>query len=201
MTALQDSATVLRIQSHLARLPGEIGCRHLARERDDVEASLLVDLMLVKPIPTRVPTCASHNCPRCGACPWEVDFLPEASGAKAGVKYRRTADGEAVAAGMLSPISDRLAALPLAVAVLAALECGPRSVFALHWDLVERARVAIRNGVNTERVAPDRSALFSVVRLLADLGIVAVSPDLVIGKIDGQGASEAVLSATSSLRG
>ena len=177
MSALEASATVRRLRDHLATLPGDFGCRYLARERDGVEASLLIDLDLVRPIATRVPTCAFHKCPRCGTCPWEELFHSEATGGKAGVKYRRTADGDAVAGGSLSVIGDRIADLPLATAVIAALDNGPRSLFAVQWGLVESAREAIRAGVNTERVAPDRPALLSVLRLLADLGVVALRED------------------------
>lgn len=177
MSALTSSPVVGRIVVHLAEVPGGIGCRHLAREEYDVEASLLVDLRLVKPIVTKVPTCSSHGCPRCGACEWESDFLPDASGSKANVKYRRTIDGAAVAAGAVSAIEARLAELPLANAVLTAVADGPQSLFAIQGRLIEQARIAVKAGKNTERVAPHRPELLGVVRLLADMGLVALSDD------------------------
>lgn len=177
MSALASSPIVGRIAGHLAELPSGIGCRHLAREQYDVEASLLVDLGLVKPIVTKVPTCSSHGCPRCGACAWESDFLPEASGSKANVKYRRTVEGDAVAAGALAAIEERLESLPLANAVMAAVAEGPRTLFAIQGQLVEQARKAVRAGKNTEWVAPHRPELLSVVRLLAELGLVRLTGD------------------------
>jgi hypothetical protein len=180
MSLLASSPTVVRIVAHLADLPGDVGCRHLAREQFQLEASLLVDLGLVKPIVTRVPACSAHECPRCGACRWEADFLPEASGNKANVKYRRTAEGDVVDAGALAAIEERLAALPLANAVLAEVAAGPRSLFAIQGRFVELARTEVKAGKNTERVAPHRPALMNVVRLLADLGVVRLSEDGVI---------------------
>ncbi len=172
---LAQSPMVGRIVAHLVDLPGDVGCRHLARERDELEASLLVDLGLVKPIMSRVPQCRDHGCPRSGACPWESDFLPEASGAKAGVKYRRTVDGDVLASGSVTPLEERLASLPLTTAVLAELADGPRSLFAIQWRLIEIARADVRAGKNTERVAPHRPALLSLIHLLADLGVVQLS--------------------------
>ena len=116
---LAHSPMVGRIVAYLVGLPGAVGCRHLARDRDGVEASLLADLGLVKPIMSRVPQCRDHSCPRSGARPWESGFLPEASGAKAGVKYRRTVDGDILASGRVTPIEERLTSLPLVTAVLA----------------------------------------------------------------------------------
>ena len=172
-----SSPVVGRIVLHLSEVPGGIGCRHLAREEYDVEVSLLVDLRLVKPIVTKVPTCSSHGCPRCGACAWEADFLPNASGSKANVKYRRTVDGDAVAAGAVGAIEERLAGLPLACAVVEAVADGPQSLFAIQGRLIEQARVAVNAGKNTERVAPHRPELLGVVQLLADLGVVGVAED------------------------
>jgi hypothetical protein len=180
MSPLASSPTVGRIVVHLAERPGDVGCRHLAREDFRVEASLLVDLGLVKPIMSRVPACSVHGCPRRGACRWEADFLPEASGNKANVKYRRTADGDVVAAGSLATIEERLATLPLANAVLAEVADGPRSLFAIQGRLVEEARAEVKAGKNTERVAPNRPVLLSVVRLLAELGVVGLSEDGVV---------------------
>ncbi len=177
---LLHSPMMERIVAHLAALPGDVGCRHLARERDGVESSLLVDLGLVKPIVSRVPQCSDHGCPRSGACPWESDFLHEASGAKAGVKYRRTVDGDALASGIVTPLEERLASLPLAAAVLAQLADGPRSLFAIQWHLVEAARAEVRAGKNTERVAPHRPALLGVICILSDLGIVQLSDDGIV---------------------
>ncbi|MDP8908218.1 MAG: hypothetical protein M3N47_03690 [Chloroflexota bacterium] len=175
--ALAQSPMVGRIVAHLVDLPGDVGCRHLARDRDELDASLLVDLGLVKPIMSRVPQCRDHGCPRSGACPWESDFFPEASGAKAGVKYRRTVDGDVLVSGSVTPLEERLASLPLATAVLAQLADGPRSLFAIQWRLIEGARADVRDGKNTERVAPHRPALLGVIRLLTDLGIVHLSDD------------------------
>ncbi len=180
---LTDAPMLQRIRGHLADLPGDIGCRHLARERDGVAAALLGDLHLVKPIMSRVPTCTAHGCPRCGACPWEADFLPDASGAKAGVKYRRTPEGEAVAAGKTAAIVEAIENLALAKAILTTLEGGPSSLFALQWGLVEEARSAVRAGRNSERVAPDRPVLIGVVRMLADLGVIALQENGTIFKL------------------
>ena len=192
MSPLASSPTLGRIVAHLAELPGDVGCRHLAREQYDVAASLLVDLGLVRPIATKVPTCRAHACPRCGGCPWEADFLPEASGNKANVKYRQTADGEAVAAGALAALEERLAALPLANDVLAAVAEGPRSLFALQGRFVEQARAEVKAGKNTERVAPHRPALLSVVRLLTELGVVRLADDGVVHPMSGRTHGSAV---------
>jgi hypothetical protein len=166
-----------RIAHHLATLPGEIGCRYLARDRDDVPAPLLVDLKLVKPIVSRVPTCQAHDCPLVAECEHEPDFHVDASGSKSGVKYKRTAAGDAVAAGASGALMAAVEDLPLARIVLARIGAKPMSILALHAELLEEARALVRDGSIPDKVAPSRVTLGATVALLVEVGIVVAAPD------------------------
>lgn len=166
-----------RIAHHLATLPGDIGCRHLARDRDDVPAPLLVDLKLVKPIVSRVPTCQAHDCPLVADCAYEPDFHVDASGSKSGVKYKRAAAGDAVAAGASGALAAAVEELPLARTVLARVGAKPMSMLALHAGLLEEARALVRDGSIPDKVAPSRVTLGATIALLVEVGIVAAAPD------------------------
>ena len=151
------------LAAHLANLPGQVGCRHLARQRDDFEAGILVSLGLVKPITSRVPRCAEHGCPLTGTCEHAGDFEPDASGNKAGVKYRPTAAGLAASADP-SLIDAATRALPSVESVLALLADEPLTVFELDTRL--RADRDAQAGV------PDRPELGHIVALLVETGKV-----------------------------
>lgn len=148
---------------HLSNLPGEVGCRHLARQRDAFDASILVSLGLAKPIMSRVPQCEEHGCPLITTCEYVGDFEPGASGNKAGVKYRRTADGLAASddPGMIDAATRRL---PAVETVLGLLSDGPLTIFELNTRL--------RAAGETGDALPDRPELGQVVGLLIELGEV-----------------------------
>ena len=162
-----------RIRFHLANLPGDIGCRHLARDRDGFDARLIVLLGLAKPIVQKVPACVSHGCPLRGTCAFEPDFDPEASRNKSGVKYRPTPDGM-VAAGNPSLIGERIVALPLAARVMTLLRTGPLSPFSLHAGLhgIGFGVGLDASGAPLEPIS--RPALGLIIETLAALGHVAI---------------------------
>lgn len=166
-----------RIITHLADLPGDIGCRHLARQRDQVPGGLLVDLKLVKPIVSRVPTCAAHACPQLGTCEYSADFEPEASGRKSGVKYRRSADGDVVATGVTIPIDTAIAELTPVPDMLAALENQPLTLFELHAVLLEQSRSSVRKGTDPFAACISRGHLLSLIDLLQELELVRRAAD------------------------
>lgn len=170
------SATIDRWRAHLAELPGAVGCRHLARERDGVDASLLVTLGLVKPIVSRVPRCADHDCPWLPQCAHWSDFEPEASGNKAGVKYRPTPTG-VVASLDASVALAAVTELPAVADVLASLAEGPATVFALHARFLKRMRDAARHGADPSGVGVSRSMLGSVLDVLVGAGLVVRTGD------------------------
>lgn len=156
-------ATAARLAAHLADLPGEIGCRHLARQRDHLDAGLLVSLGLVKPIMSRVPRCEEHGCPLIATCEFVPDFEPGAGGNKAGVKYRPTADG--LAATTDPGVIDRATrALPAVETVLALLAGPPATIFELNTRL--------RDEWAGPAALPDRPELGQIIDLLIELGQV-----------------------------
>lgn len=172
------SATIDRWRAHLGELPGGIGCRHLARERDGVDASLLVTLGLVKPIVSRVPRCVDHECPWLPRCAHWSDFEPDASGHKAGVKYRPTPTGLAASADASIGLA-AVTALPAVADVLAWLSDGPATVFALHARFLERMRVAAQERTDPNEVAVSRSMLGAVLDVLVGAGLIARMGDQV----------------------
>ena len=175
-TTTAPTGVAARIQLHLATLPDGIGCRHLARERDDVDAGLLTRLGLVKPILRHVPRCADHACPWQPRCAHWPAFEPEGSGPVAGIKYKPTPLGQLAA---LDPtrISSTLGDLPLATDLLALLADGPTSVFTLHTHFLRRARLATREAADPNFDGLDRPALGGVLDLLVEIGRVERSVD------------------------
>jgi hypothetical protein len=155
--------TSASLAAHLGSLPGEIGCRHLARQRDDFDASILVSLGLVKLIRSGVPRCEEHGCPLIDVCEHVADFEPDASGSKAGVKYRPTADGLAASADP-AVIDAATRALPAVETVLALLAGGPLTIFQLNTRL--------RETWSTDEAPPDRPELGQIVTLLVEVGQV-----------------------------
>ncbi len=153
--------TTIKLTAHLASLPGGIGCRHLARQRDQFEAGILVSLSLVKPIMSRVPRCEEHGCPLIAGCEHVADFEPESSGNKAGVKYRPTAAGVA-ATGEPGAIDAAAVALPAAADILAAVDRGPLTIFELDRRL--------RSEWSHAGEPPDRPELGQIVTILIGVG-------------------------------
>ena len=175
-TTVTDAGVIGHIREHLGALPGGVGCRHLARERDGVEATLLVRLGLVKPVTRGAPRCADHGCPWQARCLHWPAFEPEATGSVAGVKYKPTAFGLA-AADDAGRVAAAVEDLPAAREVLALLAAGPASVFALHGHFLRRARLAARGGDEADPVGLDRVALGGVLDLLVEVGRVERGED------------------------
>lgn len=163
MLRAEHVATTLA--THLSDLPGEVGCRHLARQRDGFDASILVSLGLAKPIMSRVPRCEEHGCPSITTCEYVHDFEPGASVNKAGVKYRATADGLAASAdpGVIEAATRRL---PAVETVLGLLSDGPLTIFELDTRL--------RAADDVADTLPERPELGQVVGLLIELGEVGL---------------------------
>lgn len=168
--------TAARLAAHLADLPGGVGCRHLARQRDDVDTGLLVDLGLVRPIISRVPRCRDHGCPLLHDCPHAADFEPDASGNKAGVKYKATAEGLAAATDP-DIIGGAVVSLPAAAEVLVGLTSGPATAFALHARFVERARDAAARGERMDVPGASRVTFGATLVLLTEVGLVRLMAD------------------------
>jgi hypothetical protein len=162
-----DSAaeTTTKVVTHLASLPGGVGCRHLARQRDEFDATILVSLSLVKPIMSRVPRCEEHGCPLVAECEHVGDFEPGSSGNKAGVKYRPTPDGMAATTNP-NIVTSATMALPAVSDVLTILEAGPMTVFELNTHL--------RNAWSHPGQPPNRPELGAVVQILVQLGRLRV---------------------------
>ncbi len=169
-----------RLQAHLGALPGGIGCRHLARERDGLNAELLVRLGLARPIVRGAPRCADHGCPWQPRCVHWPAFEPDAAsaGPVAGVKYKPTPAGLAAVADS-SRVIDALDNLPVAGEILALLAGGPATVYALHSHFLGQARRTARTGEGdgADRGGLDRVALGGVLDLLAELGRIARGED------------------------
>ena len=164
------------IRAHLAALPGGVGCRHLARERDAVDASLIVRLGLAKPILRNVPRCADHGCPWQPRCEHWPAFEPESPGPVSGIKYKPTPLG-VLAASDASLVGAAVSELPLAAEVDALLEHGPASVFTLHTHYLRRARLAVREEIDADLAGLDRVALGGVLDLLVELGRLTLAAD------------------------
>lgn len=165
-----------RIQVHLAALPDGIGCRYLARERDGIDAGLLVRLGLVKPILRLVPRCAEHACPWQPRCAHWPAFEPEGSGPVAGIKYKPTPLGQ-LAAVDATRVASTLDDLPLATDLLVLLAAGPASIFTLHTHFLRRARLAARDGADPNLDGLDRPTLGGVLDLLVEIGRIERSKD------------------------
>ncbi|MBA2755623.1 MAG: hypothetical protein H0U40_14380 [Chloroflexia bacterium] len=170
--ATPDVGPIARIQSHQGNLPGDIGCRHLARDRDGVDSRLIFLLSLGKPIIQKLPTCASHGCPLHGTCAFDANFDPEAAGNKSGAKYRPSPDGT-VAAVEPELIGERIVALPLAAHVFASLAVGPLTPFGLHAS-VHRDGFAVGTDRSGDLLDPiSRPVQGHIHESLAALGLVA----------------------------
>ena len=192
-TETAPTGVAVRIQVHLAALPDGIGCRHLARERDGVDAVLLTRLGLVKPILRNVPRCADHACPWQSHCTHWPAFEPEGSGPVAGVKYKPTPLGQ-LAALDAARVASALDDLPLASELLSLLADGPASIFSLHTHFLRRARLAARDGTDGNVDGLDRTTLGGVLDLLVEVGRVERTADAVTYRLrshdDSGGASQ-----------
>ncbi|HEV2108602.1 MAG TPA: hypothetical protein VGR16_10105 [Thermomicrobiales bacterium] len=163
-----------KLSAHLADLPGGIGCRHLARQRDRFNAGILVSLSLVKPIVSRVPRCVDHGCPLIPTCDHAADFEPEASGSKAGVKYRPTPDGLAAAADA-ALIESATVTLPAAADILNLLASGPMTIFELETRL--------RAAWSAPGKPPDRPELGQLIAILVGLGRVRLDDGIALVRL------------------
>ncbi len=156
-------AITTKLSAHLADLPGGVGCRHLARQRDGFDANILVSLSLVKPIVSRVPRCEELGCPLIPTCDHAADFGPDAGGSTAGVKSRPTPDGLAAAADT-ALIESATVTLPAAADILNLLAGGPMTIFELETGL--------RAAWSAAGTPPDRPELGQLIAILVGLGHV-----------------------------
>lgn len=169
------------ITALLAEIGDGVGCRHRFEPEFGISADLLAGAGLIKPINQRIPACVEHGCPLVGSCAFERDFDPDSKVTRGNRKFRLTDAGKLAeddSDGMLVALTGS----PAARAILAGLQVGASSVFALSAGLLEAELRSARE----EAAAPGygRKELGDSLKLLQSLGVLAVEPDGTVRRLD-----------------
>lgn len=169
------------ITALLAEIGDGVGCRHRFEPEFGISADLLVGTGLIKPINQRIPTCAEHGCPLVGRCAFERDFGPDSKVTRGNRKFRLTEAGK-LASDDPDEMLVALTGSPAARAILAGLQAGTGSVFALSAGLLEAELRCARD----EAAAPGygRKELGDSLKLLQRLGVLTVEPDGTVRRLD-----------------